>query len=388
MPRLYPDRQHRRAPALICLIALLGLPHGHAAQAPASPVVVNYEGVSFTRDDRSALLDRVVITQVEGTLIRASKAEGSKLANGFDSGHWVLTGKVHIEYEDFVLDADAATVVFANRFIQSIQVHGEPARFSRPGKIAGQPYKGTAQKIGFDGAKRQVRFTGHSWFSYGPSEGNSDKPLVFDLDSASLSSEDDGSSSTINMTIQGRLQVQCSRLRAVRGDGTMLLEELVMTQGPGTLVTAGKAEGSQLSEGTDNSHWRFADQVHVEYDRFAMDASTATVEFANQLIKWIEVRGQPARFSHPGKVAGWPASSTADAITFDGLKKQVRFPDYSRFSYGPHRGESQLPLVYELDTGVFRSEKGNNPDASINMKFDRDEQGRIAPSQKPRSKSQ
>jgi len=377
----------RGAPVLICLVALLCMLQTHAAPAPAGPVQVKWAELRAERDDGTMSMDGIVITQMQGTLIRARKAEGAELSNNFDNGRWALTGQVHIEYEDFVLDADAATVVFTNRLIQSIQVQGGPARFSRPGKVADRPYKGTAQAIGFNGAKRQMRFTGHSWFSYGPSEGNSDKPLLYDLDSATLSSEDDGSGSRINMTIQGRLQVTCSHMRAVRGDGTMLLEELVMTHAEGTRVTAGKAEGSELSAGTENSRWNFADGVRVEYDRFVMDASSATVVFANQLINWIDVRGQPARFSHPGNVSGWPYSGTADAITFDGLKRQVRFPDHSRFSYGPDRGDSALPLVYELDTGVVRSEKASNPDASISLTFERDEQGRLAPSRPQQQRS-
>ena len=384
MPRSFPDRLRHCACALFCLMALLCMPQGHAAApAPGDPVQVKWVKLRAERDDGAMSLDGIVITQMRGTLIRARKAEGAGLSNNFDNGRWALTGQVHIEYEDFVLDADAATVVFANRFIQSIQVQGEPARFSRSGKVANRPYKGTAQAISFNGTKRQVRFTGHSWFSYGPDEGNSDKPLLYDLDSASVSSEDDGSGSLINMTIQGRLQVKCSDMRAVRGDGTMLLEDLVMTHAGGTRVTAGRAEGSELSEGPANSSWKFTDGVRVEHDRFVMDAGTANVVFASQLVNWIDVRGEPARFSHPGNVAGWPYSGTAEEITFDGQKRQVRFPGHSRFTYGPHHGDSSQPLVYGLDTGLLEGEKVSDPKASINMTIERDEKGRMALSQKP-----
>lgn len=383
MPRLLPEHLRGGLPALICLAALLCPPPGRAAAAATSPLQVGWELLRATRDDETMLMDGVVIRQAQGTLIRARKAEGSNIDNRFINSRWVLTGQVHIEYDSFVLDAEAATVVFANNLIQSIQVRGEPARFSRPGAVADRPYRGTAQAIAFDGAKRQVRFSGHSWFSYGTSEGISDRPLVYDLGSEALSSENDGSGNPINMTIQGRLQVKCEHLRAMRGDGTMVMEGLAMTQPQGGLVTAGKAEGSELSDGTDNSRWKFSDHVHVEYERVVMDADTGTVLFADQLASWIEVRGEPARFSHPGTVAGWPISGTADAITFDGGKRQVRLADRSRFAYGPHRGDSPKPLVYELDTGALWSEKGSNPDAPINMTFDRDERGRIAPSRQP-----
>jgi lipopolysaccharide export system protein LptA len=389
VPPSFPEHRRRRLRALAGLAALLCLAQVRAAAVPGNPLQVGWELLRATRDDETMLMDDVVIRQAQGTLIRASKAEGSNIDNRFMNSHWVLTGKVHIEYDSFVLDAESATVVFANNLIQSIQVRGAPARFSRPGMVADQVYRGTAQAIAFDGGRRQVRFTGQSWFSYGTSEGISDKPLVYDLGSSTLSSENDGSGTPINMTIQGRLQVKCDELRAMRGDGTMLMAGLVMTQPRGGLVTASKAEGSGLSEGTDDSRWNFSDQVHVEYERFVMDADTATVQFASQLIQWIEVHGRPASFSHPGKAAGWDYSATAGMITFDGDKRLVRFTDHTRFAFGPHRGDSPKPLVYELDTGVFRSEPGSDPDASINMTFERDAQGRITPPQKPdRSKAQ
>lgn len=203
MPRLFPDRLRRAAPALLCVTALLCLPRGHAAPTLANELKVNFDSMLAVRDDGTMLLDKVLITQTQGTLIRASKAEGSELSGGYSNSHWVLTGEVHIEYDDGVLDADAATVVFANQLIQSIEVHGAPAKFSHPGKIAGQPFTGSAEAIAFDGVKRHVRLTGHSWFSYGPNEGNSEQPLVYEIDTAVLRSEKGSNpDASINMTIQ------------------------------------------------------------------------------------------------------------------------------------------------------------------------------------------
>jgi lipopolysaccharide transport protein LptA len=359
MPRLLPDRLWRRgAAAFICLVALLCLPPGHAAPAPADPVQVKWKNLVALHDDDTTSLDGVVITQVQGTLIRARKAEGSRVSNKFADSHWALTGQVHIEYDGFVLDADAATVIFANSLIQSIQVQGAPAKFSRPGKIAGRSYQGTAQAIGFDGAKRQVRFTGRAWFSYGPSEGTSDKPLVYDLNTAILSSEKGGSTDApVNMTIQGKLKVQSDSLRAVRDDGTVQLDGVVITQAPGTLIRAGRAEGSELSNGSGNSLWKLTAPVHVEHKNFVLDAEDATVAFASELVRTIDVHGSPATFSHPGKVAGRPYLGNAQAIGFDATKQQVRFTGRSWFSYASCEGTSEKPMIYNLGSGAYHNEK-------------------------------
>jgi lipopolysaccharide export system protein LptA len=188
-----PDRPRRGVAVVPWLVMLLPVALGCAAATPPGKLDVKFDVLKELNLNAGTLIaDGIEITNGPGTLIKADAAQGSQITDNKENSHWVLNGNVHIEYEGSVLDADSATVAFANRIIKSIEVHGTAARFSHPAKTAGQRYEGRAEDIYFDGEKRQVRFTGEPWFSFGSRECTSDKPLLYSLDSTVLSSESDG----------------------------------------------------------------------------------------------------------------------------------------------------------------------------------------------------
>jgi lipopolysaccharide transport protein LptA len=137
--------------------------------------------------------EQFVLSQAPATLIRAGKASSTGVSAGNnDNSNWNLTGPVHVEYQQAVLDADSAKVAFAARMIQSVNVQGAPARFTHPAKKPGQVFQGRADSIAFDNDRRQVRFNGHVWYSLGNgSDGSSDKPMIYDLESSVVRSEED-----------------------------------------------------------------------------------------------------------------------------------------------------------------------------------------------------
>ncbi|HTQ35557.1 MAG TPA: LptA/OstA family protein [Steroidobacteraceae bacterium] len=190
MARLIPvSRRCGLLAALAGWGALLCLSPGRAAAASAAPILAGGENVRTNLNAGTTQWDDFVLHQAPDTVITATRAEGSNLPGGSnDNGHWSLTGKVHIEYQGSVLDADTATVVFAGGQLQSIEVHGRPALFSHPTRTAGVVCRGRADTIDFDGTKRQVSFTGHVEYSYGVNEGTSDKPMIYELDSSVLRS--------------------------------------------------------------------------------------------------------------------------------------------------------------------------------------------------------
>ena len=192
----FPDRRRRGfLAALAGCGALLCRLSGHAAGLSNDAVLYSGQNLRLHVDSGSFQLDDVRLTQAPDTLITAASGEASGLAtaDNADNSRWTLTGKVHIEHEGTVLDADNATVVFADRRIQSIEVKGSPAQFSHPTKTPGQRFLGKADTIDFDGQKRQVRFSPPSWYSFGYCESNADTPLVYDIDAAVLSSQSGGS---------------------------------------------------------------------------------------------------------------------------------------------------------------------------------------------------
>jgi lipopolysaccharide transport protein LptA len=193
----FPDRRRRGFLALLAGLGALScrLP-GFAADVGNEAVQYTGHNLRLHVNEGSFQLDDVQLRQPPDTLITAASGEASGLAasDNADNSRWTLMGMVHIEHEGTVLDADSAVVVFANRRILSIEVLGSPARFSRPTKTPGQRFMGTSESIAYDGQKRQVRFSGHPWYSFGAYEGTADTPLVYDLDSGLLSSEESGNS--------------------------------------------------------------------------------------------------------------------------------------------------------------------------------------------------
>lgn len=193
MAPLLPDPPRRSLAGILWLVLLLPMPPGYAALAPHSKLDVKFDDLKeYNLNEGTLAADGVEITDGSGTLITADSAQGSDITDSYENSHWVLTGRVHIEYDGGVLDADSATVTFANLLIRFIEVRGTPARFSHPTRTAGQRLNGRAESISFDGEKRLVRFSGQPWVSFGTRECTSDKPLVYALDNSVLNSERDG----------------------------------------------------------------------------------------------------------------------------------------------------------------------------------------------------
>jgi lipopolysaccharide export system protein LptA len=347
---------------------------GLAARAPAASIQVHNKGqAQMDFNAGTQLLEQdVTIRQAPDTFIRADKAEGSNMTDGnFDNGHWVLSGKVHIEFEGTVLDANSATVIFEDSRIQSIVVQGTPARFSHPTGTTGERNQGQANTITYDGNRRQIRFAGQTAYAFGPYEGSSDKPLTYSLDTTGITSEKGGSDDSRIIFTFRNMQASARFWRANISDGTQVLEQDVeLRRTPGTLIRAEKAEGSNLTDGYDEGQWTLTRRVQIEYEDAALDADTAAVAFGAGEVRSIQVRGTPARFSYPAGNSGQRFEGRADTISFDAEKRQVRVAGHpSRYTFGIDQGSSDKPLLYELDKGAFRSEDTGDADARVRGTF-------------------
>ncbi len=193
MAPLLPDLTRSAVAAIVLLAVVLPASPAVEAAAIADKLDVQIGDLKELNLNEGTLVGaRIEITDGPGILIKADTAQGSQITETYANSHWELTGHVHIEYDGSVLDADSATVTFADRLIELIEVHGTPALFSHPARTAGQRYEGRAENIYFDGGSRVVRFTGQPWFSFGSRQCTSDKPLLYAVDSTVLSSERDG----------------------------------------------------------------------------------------------------------------------------------------------------------------------------------------------------
>lgn len=371
MPPSFPDSRRRRLLTVLAGCgALSWLAPSFGARAPASNIEVHAKGrVRWNFNEGTQVLEQdVELRQAPDTLIRADRAEGSNLPDGnFDNGHWILSGAVHIEFDGAVLDADSATVQFADGRIESIQVQGTPALFSHPSGTTGQRNQGRANVIAYDGIRRLVRFTGRTAYAFGPYEGTAVKPLVYNLDSTELAT-DKGSDDNSRIIFTFRnMQASARHWRANIDNGTQVLEQDVeLRQVPGTLIRAERAEGSNLSDGYDNGHWILARKVRIEHDNAQLEADSATVAFDAGTARSIQVRGTPAQFSYPTRVDGRRFHGYAESITFDGDSGTVRVIGHpSRYTLGLDEYSSGKPLLYVLKEGAVSSEDNGDPNARI-----------------------
>lgn len=147
------------------------------------------------------------------TVLRALKATAIGLDGGADNSTWKFTGEVHLEFDGAVLDAQAATVVFVdNRLssvevqatasqpspqqrkpvhvelngaqldaetaavafadgrIKTVQAQGAPALFSHQLKKTGPRANGRANRINYDAVKTLMDLTEDTSFSYNGNE--------------------------------------------------------------------------------------------------------------------------------------------------------------------------------------------------------------------------
>ncbi len=74
---------------------------------------------------------------------------------------------VHLEFSGAVLDAQSASVAFADGRMRSVQALGSPAQFSHQFKGSPRRVHGRANKVDFDAIRNQVRFTGDTRYSDG-----------------------------------------------------------------------------------------------------------------------------------------------------------------------------------------------------------------------------
>lgn len=128
----------------------------------------------------------VTITQGPALTIHAAKASGRGLKGGYRDSTWDLSDGVHIELDNAVLDADTATVVFANERVVTIRVQGRPARFSHQQESARRD--GRATNIAYDARSGDLRLSGGTWLSDGRSEYRS-SVLLYNVNTGKITND-------------------------------------------------------------------------------------------------------------------------------------------------------------------------------------------------------
>jgi lipopolysaccharide transport protein LptA len=185
MAKLFPDL--RRFAALLVVMACAGM-------MPAMPATIDTETpidfTGFIRNvnihDGTMLARDVVLKQGTKTQIRAAEAAAQGMTGGgYDNSRWQLKGKVHIEFNNAVLDADEATVVFEAGQLKEAHAKAAPAQFSHQLKDAAGLFEGRAATIDYESKSAEVKFGGGVWIAYGRHEGTTAE-IIYNLDNGTF----------------------------------------------------------------------------------------------------------------------------------------------------------------------------------------------------------
>jgi lipopolysaccharide transport protein LptA len=190
MARSFPD---------IVLAAALLLAAGSAFAAQGklaldSRTPIEFEGgkACFKANLGAGTLEScdVILRQGAQTVIRAKNAAARGLSSeGLENTEWQFSNGVHIEFDDAVLDADSATVLFADNRLKEVHVKGsksEPARFSHQVKDTPRRNQGRAATIDYAAADSMLRLAGGTWYTDGRNEVNT-ASLIYSMNDGSFS---------------------------------------------------------------------------------------------------------------------------------------------------------------------------------------------------------
>jgi len=173
---------------------------------------------------------------------------------------------------------------------------------------------------------------------------------------------------------------------------TIVMKELVLTQGTNTLISAGTADVTAIDEEYRNSTWNLSGEVHVEHHGAVLDAPEAKVAFGNSRLQVVDVRGAgatPARFSHQNSATGTRYDGSASAIRFEPASGEVRLQPPVRFSQGSSRFACSKAMVYNVNTNGFVSVDDGRSDTGCEASVDFDDVRRVPPPRQPeRSQAQ
>ena len=122
-------------------------------------------------------------------LIRAKNAKARGLSEGNKDGEWQFSNGVHIEFDDAVLDADSATVLFVDNRLKEVHVKGTRAS-PRISRTSSRMRRGATRAVRPPSttipADRLLRLAGGTWYSDGRNEVNT-ATLIYNMNDGSFS---------------------------------------------------------------------------------------------------------------------------------------------------------------------------------------------------------
>lgn len=154
-------------------------------------------------------------------------------------------------------------------------------------------------------------------------------------------------------------------------DGTWSLDDVLITHGRDTRVTARRVRGTELPGNMDRLD--FSDAVHIEFRGGVLDASAAQMMFRGPDLVSVEVRGDQAKFSHQPEGYARRVLGSADVIHFDAVGGIVRLSGSTQFEDGRYKLTSNA-VIYNINDGTFRDDSDARTRGQAIIRLDNDAQ--------------
>jgi lipopolysaccharide transport protein LptA len=188
------------------------LPPPPAAPPCGQPLCYTASRLEAERNHLAATNIDIVDTTRGTTQIKADRAEASGLDLG--NARWILTGHVQVYLPQGQLQANIATIQFADSRIASIDVQGEPAQFAREVPRGGQSepteVTGHAQQISYNVAREQVQLNGDSWLTDGCNDISTQQIIYYITSQRVEASAGAGNTGQVHGTIGPRTGAVCT----------------------------------------------------------------------------------------------------------------------------------------------------------------------------------
>lgn len=176
-------------PALLMALTLCAAIPASGADTPALGDIIIEDGYQPRFDpDGSWSLRDVRLSHGRDTRITAQQARGVDKPGG--RRELTLTGKVHIEFRDAVLDSDSAFLVLQGDRVASVSVKGSQATFSHQLSQSQRRIDGRANDIDYVASTGKVRFSGDTSFTDGRNQ-LATNLVIYDINNGSVGDDGD-----------------------------------------------------------------------------------------------------------------------------------------------------------------------------------------------------
>lgn len=201
MAAFSPESRRRRVPSsrACVLAALLALFVVQPAVAQTQAITLDAASSDFDRRNERLVFQEVRIQQGD-IVISADEAESRDL--DFSSGSWLFRGNVRLSGPMGNIEADRATVGFANHKLGKATAEGSPARFSRtmPPPEA-RLVTGTANHIIYDLSRGELELAGHAALRDGVREVSGGRLVYRIAEDRLIASTDDAGAERVRIVI-------------------------------------------------------------------------------------------------------------------------------------------------------------------------------------------